>query len=212
MALKLGRIPTITMPNINTDMLVDEVNARIDELNRTLYEIELEHAKQIGVDNNVPEYQNNLDLNDFRITNVGRSREAQDVVTRRELEEIGILGSRSGGLTLSGDVTIDGTLTLLGGGGGGAEVPTSGDVINIINNEIETNVATSNSGDVVDFENSSGGNGSTQGTLSMAVDRDGKAQFIRVTDRGLTVHDPDITTLLKLLLEEIKGLRNELKS
>lgn len=206
MALRLARIPTITEPIDDTMMLVDAFNSRIDEFNRVLQELELEHAKSRGDDGNTPFFNSALSLKGYRINNVGRSKDPQDVVTRRELEEVGILGSRAGGITLTGDLTVDGTITVDGPTGGGSEVTTGSDVDSAIAVALEAEVAASRDGEVFDREDAAGVNGVTAGTVFMGVDGTGKIRPAETHDGQIYVRDPEVVTLLQLLLEEVQKL------
>jgi hypothetical protein len=86
MAIQFGRVPIITEPAMDMQMLVQLVNFRIDEFNRALYEVELEIAKLEGLNDYEPTFHNHMNMQNLRIKNVARSREPQDVVTRSELE------------------------------------------------------------------------------------------------------------------------------
>lgn len=188
MGIQFGRVPTITEPVTNVEMLLQAINFRIDEFNRALHEVELEVSKLEGFDSNIPTFYNDVSLQGlYRIKNVVRSKDPNDVVTRKELQELktDIIEETD----LSDFVTIE-------------------DAEDIVSGAIGTNVATSVSGDVIVVEDAAGTNGTTAGTLSMAYDG-GKAQFLRMINGELVVQDPEIRTLLELILEELRNLRNE---
>lgn len=183
MGIQFGRVPIITEQVPDMMALVQAVNWRIDEFNRALHEVELEVSKIEGYDSNTPQFFNDVSLQGlYRIKNVMRSKDPQDVVTRRELQELGLFDLP--------DVSSFATIS---------------DVENAISGAIDSNVATSSSGDIVDVEDAAGVNGSTDGTLSMAVD-EGKAQFLRMVQGELVVRDTEIRTLLELILEELRSL------
>lgn len=208
MAQRLARIPIITEPIDDLNMAIESINFRIDEINRIFQEVELEQAKTSGNDSNIPKFNNNLNLQNNKITNVGRSSDPQDVVTRKELEEIGILGSRTGQIQISGDLAVDGTVTVLGGGTGSAEVTTNYGVESFISTALDENVATSKSGDIIVEEDAAGINGSTSGTLAMGREGNKKAEFLQLRNGELIIQDPAVRALLEILIEEIRGLKN----
>jgi len=210
MALRLARIPIIT-ENVNDILaLVDSVNSRIDEINRVLQELEVEHSKAEGKDANMPKFFNNLNLQNHKLVNVARSKDPQDVVTRRELEELGLLGNRADGIKLSQSLTVDGSVTVTNsGGGGGAELATNSSVFTTVTNIIGETVATSVSGTVITTEDIAGTNGTTAGTLAMAREGNNKAEFLQLRNGELITSDPELRTLLCILIEEVRALRNE---
>lgn len=208
MAKQLARIPIILEPVQDLQMLIDLVNKRIDEVNRAFLDVELTQAKLEGHDTNNPKFFNDLQLQNHRITGVGRSREPQDVVTRRELEELGILGNRGDGVHITGDLVVDGTITVLGGGDGADEVTTNDDVDDAIDEAIEDNVATSVDGDLWVRENAAGINGSTTGTVAMGVDGTGKVRPVELREGQIPVVDMELRTLIEILIEEVRALRN----
>lgn len=207
---RFARIPIITEFPQDINEVVDLVNARIDELNRVFTELEVAQEQSKGERSFVPKFQNNLDINQFRLKNVARSRDPQDVVTRRELEEIGILGSRAGGILLSGDLTVDGTITMTGGSAGGSEIATSQSVENTVTATVSANVATARDGQLWVREDAAGVDGTTEGTTAMAVDGSGKQRPLEIRNGGLAVDTSELSTLLLLLIEEVRNLRNEL--
>jgi hypothetical protein len=211
MAQRFARIPIITENTTDTVNLIDIVNARIDEINRVFQEVEIEQSKAKGDDTNNPTFNNSLDLQSNQIKNVARSRDPGDVVTRRELEEVGILGNRADGISLKGDLTVDGTITLNGPSGGGAEVPTGDDVADAIDTAIEANMATSNDGNRWDREDAAGIDGSTSGTVAMAVDGQGKTRPIEIRNGNLPVQDLELRTLLSLLNDNMLTLIEEVR-
>ena len=207
MALKLVRIPTITGPVDNVEEVVDNINMVIDEINRALQEIELAQSKLEGTDNHTPTFQSAPNLNNFRVTNVARSRDPQDVVTRRELEEIGILGSRRNGLSLSGDITVDGNVFITGPTEGGSNaVPTITQVSTLITTNIEANVPSTSDGNLWVREDAAGIDGSTQGTVAMGVDGNGKARPIEIRNGELPIQDSEVRYLLACILEQLEKL------
>lgn len=188
MGIQFGRVPTITEPINDVDMLMQAVNFRIDEFNRALHEVELEISKLEGFDSNTPTFYNNVSLqNLYRIQNVVRSKDPNDVVIRKELQELKL------------EILEENEA---------ADFITVEDAENLVSGAIDTNVATSVSGEIIVVEDASGEDGTTAGTLSMAYDN-GKAQFLRMIDGELVVQDPEIRTLLELILEELRNLRNE---
>lgn len=209
MAQRLARIPIITEPVNDIGMVVESINYRIDEINRVLQELELDQAKQKGDDSNVPKLNNNLDLQNFKLLNVARSRNPQDVVTRRELEEIGILGSRSNSIELTGDLTVNGTVTVNGpqGAGGDFTVITQAQVEALISAALGTEVATTRDGSFWSREAASGVDGDS-GTVAMGVDGQGKARPLELRDGELPIQDMEVRTLLALILEQLEKLNN----
>lgn len=207
MSQRYARIPIITEPLLDQVMVVEAINARISEINRVFEQLELEQSKLEGTDNNVPVFRNNINLNNNRVTGAARSKDPQDCVTRRELEEIGILGNRADGINITGDLTVDGSITVTGGSGGSSEIPTSDSIVDLIDDAIGAELATSNDGEVWAREDAAGVNGS-QGTVSMGVDGSGKARPVELRNGELAVQDHEIHTLLHILIEEVRKLRD----
>lgn len=186
MAVQFGRIPIITEQVPDVETLVQLVNFRIDEFNRALHEVELEIAKIEGFDGNTPKFYNPINMQNLRITNVARSKDPQDVVTKRELAELGLLNLNFDDLGFA----------------------TLADVSDSIGEALDTNVATSVDGEVYVREDAAGVNGSSTGTIAMAVDGQGKARPIEIREGQLPVYDGELRELLKILIEEVRLLRH----
>lgn len=208
MAIRLARIPIITEPVGDVQMLVQLVNRQIDSINHSLQDIELELAKLAGFDGRQPTFYNDINMQNLQVTNVRRSKDPQDVVTRRELEELGILGGLDEAMRLTVDVIIEGDLSVLGGGGGGSSVVTTDDLDDVVDGAIEDNVATSVDGDLFVREDAAGVNGTTQGTVAMGVDGQGKVRPVELREGQLPVYDSELRELIKVLIEEVRALRN----
>jgi hypothetical protein len=209
MAIQFGRVPIITEPAMDMQMLVQLVNFRIDEFNRALYEVELEIAKLEGLNDYEPTFHNHMNMQNLRIKNVARSREPQDVVTRRELEEIGLFGNLEDAIRLTVDLIVDGDLIVTGGSGGGSSVVTNDDLEETVDEAIENNVATSVDGDLFVREDAAGINGTTPGTVAMGVDGEGKVRPVELREGQLPVYDSELRELIKILIEEVRLLRDE---
>lgn len=186
MAIVFGRVPVITEPIADLEMLRQLVNFRIDEFNRALHDVELEISKLEGYDNQTPTFHHDMSLQGlYRIKNVMRSKDPQDVVTRRELEELGLfdLADTSG-------------------------LATTEDLQNAISGAIDENVATSVDGTLFVREDAAGVNGSTSGTIAMGVDGQGKVRPIEIREGQLPVYDSELRELIKMLIEEVRLLRD----
>lgn len=185
MAIQFGRVPIITEPVMDMQMMVQLVNFRIDELNRALHEVELEISKIEGLDNNTPTFYHDVNLQGlYRIKNVMRSKDPQDVVTRRELEELGLFN-------------LDDS----------SSFATTEDLESAISGAIDTSVATSVDGQIFVREDAVGVNGTTAGTIAMGVDGQGKARPIEIREGQLPVYDSELRELIKMLIEEVRLLR-----
>lgn len=206
--------PIQPQPDLDTDELVRVLNDRITELNIVF--TELETAEQItrGSGGQTTIYDSDLDISDQRLTNVKRSRDPKDTVTRRELTELGLFPDSTGKIRISREVEfLDRVSSSAPTSNDGGSFPSNDDVINLINAAIGDNVATSRDGQAVTVENAAGDNGVTEGTLAMARDpQTGKARMLKVVGDNLQVDSPQIASLLILLIQEVKELKIELSN
>lgn len=202
-----NRIPPIE--RIPTDMTdaVATINARIDEINQVLAEIALADSSLRGTDSFQPTLFNNIDMQRNRVRNVERSKDPRDVVTRVELEEIGILGNPEG-VSFTGAVNFEITPTSSGAVGGGSNsLGTSGEITDTINDILEGELVVSVSGEIVD-ERELSVNGTTRGTLAMGIDGQNRAAFVRLVNGAQKVVDPCTNALLTLILQELRRLND----
>lgn len=206
-----NRIPPIERIPENIEDVIESVNARIDEINQVLAEIAVADSSLRGQDNFEPAFFNRVNMRRNRITNAERSRDPRDVVTRIELEEIGILGDTAG-VSFTGPVNFEVTPTSSGAASGGSNSLSPTFEINAnINAAVEAASAVARSGEFVD-ERELGVNGTTQGTLLMGVDGQGRAAFGRLFNGAQMVSDPCANALLVLILQELRKLNNATNS
>jgi hypothetical protein len=210
MALRLSRIPTIFETPQDLSNAAQLVNERIEEINRVLAEVEKELTEMKGDDDNEPSFNADIDMNRKRVTNVERSKDPRDVVTRIELLEIGILGSPTGEIRLSRPTVFESGASVEGSGVGANSVATTDSVLDTITTTLGAEVASSVDGEQVSLERATGVNGITSGTLLMGVDGGGKARMLRVTDAGLRFYDPNSTALLTLILDTLQKIEVKL--
>lgn len=211
MARNLARIPLIEEAIDDPVLLVDTINERLGEANRVLLEVEAELNQQKGNDGAVPIFNNEPDLRVHRITNGQRSKDPRDFVIRQELIDLGLLGDASGKIIFGGEVEFASQVTVSGPTGGSGGIVTGGDLAGAISLALGSTVATNNAGDVLENEQDDGTNGGTPGTVAMGRDGDGKARYLTMVGDRLQVDNGSVEELLILLIEEIRGLRDELR-
>lgn len=205
MARNLARIPLVDPDDPRP--LIDKINTSISEINRALTETETEINHQKGNDGATVIFNNVVNMTENRITNVERSRDPADVVTRQELVEIGILGSPTGQVVFNRDV-IFAAGTSVTGPSGGTGIATGAFVEHAIDSALEAEVPSSNEGNVLTTEGADGADGITAGTPIFGRDPDGKARFFTLTRAGLKVDTSTLEQLLLMLIEEIRELKN----
>lgn len=206
MARNLARVPYIEDVPDDFGRVVEGINDRITEINRIFTEAEAEINQQKGNDGATPIFNSEPDLREHRITNGERSKNPRDFVIRQELMDLGLVGDASGRVVFGGEVEFAGG-TVVSGPSGGSGVVSGIDLEAVVDSAIGANVATSRDGDQVVVEEADGTDGSTEGTLGMARDQDGKARHLRMEQGRLTVTAPRLEGLIEVLIEEIRGLR-----
>lgn len=208
---RLTPIDKFELARVGPDGLVDLINDRLNEVNRVLAEIAVAEAKTRGTDGFTPTFITHVDVTNNRITNVAPSKLPNDVVTRQELMDLGLIGNPNGSISFNKPVEFKSGASSTGSSGENSVV-TLDQVSNLINIILGNEVATSVSGSRISTEDAAGANGSTQGTLAMGRSGDGKADFVQLRNGELVVSDPDVRTLLLMLIEEVRGLKNALSN
>lgn len=210
MPLSYARIAPI---QDTTDLaeLVRTLNDRINEVNNVFTELETAEAITRGSGGQRTIYNSDLDIGNNRLTNVSPSRRPQDAVTRKELDAVGLLPDTTGELQIQAPVSFNERVySNAPTSNDGQSFATINDVIGLITLALEGNVAVSRDGDAVTIEDASGANGQTDGTLFMARDgATGKARMLKVINDELVVQSPDVTTLLEILIHEVRKLKIE---
>lgn len=207
MAPKYDRIPEISQVPEDLNELVIFLNTVIRQLNEVFAELNLSDSQFRGNDSFTPTFNNDVDLNRFRLRNISRSQDGGDAVTRRELEEIGILGSAAG-ILFKQPVTFTQNLFSEGPqGGGGSELPNNDDVSDMITSMTAGIVPVAVSGEVIDDQDVFA-NGTTEGTLSMARNGRGRADFLQIRNGQLQTGDVQACALLWLIYQELRSLRD----
>lgn len=184
--------------------LIDEVNARLDEINRVFADLTLAEAKATGQDGFQPEIFNNMDLMQNRVTNLARSKDPGDAVSRVELEELGLF-TNDGQVSFTNPVNFSEGATVSGGAPGSSSLTSVTQVVAATEAATEGLVATNVSGDSVSVRDD-GVNGVTEGTLAMARNGHGRADFLTLQNGQLITTSPDIMTMLSLIYEELRKL------
>jgi len=202
MARNLARIPPIWEDDPRETLEI--WNSIIDEINRVFGEVESEVNQQKG-NGGTPVFHAPPDLNMNRITDVGRSQLPDDVVTRQELIDLGLLGDPSGRIVFNGEVEFAGSVYVTGPPG---DIATGAYVEDSIDQALEENVATSNPGDPLGEEQDDGTNSNTTGTAVLGRDEDGKARFLELTASGLRVDTGNLEALLVILINEIREMKH----
>lgn len=200
-----GRITRIDPATAETDLaaFIEQINERIDALNNVLAEIALAEARTRGEEGLVPGFGASITLNGNRITDVDRSRDPNDVVTRIELEERGIF-TTTGDISFHGPVNFEAGVTTTGPvGGGTGSLITEGAVDDIVNSALEGAFPLAEAGEFL--QEASGGENGDDGTPIMGRDGEGNAAFIGTINKQMLVHSPAIIVLLRLILQELKG-------
>lgn len=186
--------------------LVAGLNRRIEDLNNVFRQLAVADSEMRGNDGFQPTYNNDLNLARHRVGNVERSREPRDVVTRIELEELGLL-TPDGKIAFNRDVVFNSAPVLEGPPGGGNALITEARVLELIAQALEEALAVAVDGDRLSLR-TLGINGVDPGNPVMGRDGTGRAEFIQSFDHQLSVHDSHVTTLLTLILEAVRELIN----
>ena len=201
------RIPEIDQVPEDLNALVIFLNTVIRQLNEVFAELNLSDSQFRGNDDFIPTFNNDVDLNRFRLRNISRSQRGGDAVTRRELEEIGILGSAFG-VTFNTPVTFNQQLFSQGPqSGGGAEIPNNDEVGDMIAEGTAGIIPMAVSGEAVD-DREVFTTGSTEGLLGMARDGRGTAEFLQIRNGHLQTADTQACALLWLIYQELRSLRD----
>jgi hypothetical protein len=160
--------------------LVRTVNERIEEINRVFAELEAVAETPA------------TDVSSF--------------ITLDDLTALGLSFS-DGTVVISAPVVIEDTVTYEGPTTPvGGELASADAVQGLVDSAIGDAVALTTDGEIVTIENASGDDGDTEGTLIMGRElRTGKARFLHMVNGQLVVNDPDIKTLLELILQELKN-------
>lgn len=208
-----SRIPPIQDATDIPEML-RLINDRITEINTVFADLETAEAITRGSGGQRTIYESDIDFSGFRLTNVNQSRMPTDAITRRELDALGLLPDTTGELQITAPVTFNERVTSNAPtSNDGQSFATINDVVSLIEAALEGEVATSRDGQVVTVEDASGANGLTDGTPIMARDgASGKARMLKAINGELVVLSPDVTTLLELLIQEVRELKIELSN
>lgn len=197
------RIPTLAEVD-EIRGLIEQLNIRFDEINRVFAEIGVAEVLTRGTEGMLPQISNILDMQRNRIVDVERSRQPRDVVTRIELEEMGLF-TNDGAISFSDTVNFAEGATVTGGATGSTSITTVTQVIEATITATEGLVPTNVSGDRVDIRDD-GVNGTIEGTLLMARNEHGRADFLRMEAGCLVSQDKNILTMLHLIYEELRRL------
>lgn len=203
---RYARIASIE-PTGDIAELVQSFNARIAELNDIFADLEKAEAITRGSGGQKTLYDSNIDASNFRVTNVATSVDPQDVVTRKELDALGLLPDTTGEMNIKVPVHFTQRVSTEAPTiNDGNSFATISDVLYLI--QQETPVATSRDGQPVTVEDATGIDGITEGTLAMARDaQSGKARMLKVIDDNLQVESPAMAALLEMLIRETQELR-----
>ena len=200
-----NRIPEIGQVPEDLNGLVLFLNDLIRQLNEVLRELGVSDSEFRGNDGFTPSFNNDVDLNEFRLRNISRSQRAGDAVTRRELEEIGILGSAFG-VVFNRPVTFNSNLFAEGPqGGGGGELATNADVTTQIDNALEGLIPVAVEGQFLDAATPFAVG--DDGQPVMARNERGGARFIQMRGEDVLTHDNQVCALLVLILQELRSIR-----
>lgn len=200
-----NRIPPIERVPADMTEAVDFINQRIDEINAVLSEIAVAESVTRGQDGFQPAFSNDIDMGRKRVTNAERSKRPRDVVTRVELEELGLFTSE-GVVVFGGEVVFAGGVSSTGGSGGNTLV-TEYSVEALVDAALEGALPVAVPGEFLD-QRTLGVNGTDQGTPMMGRDERSRADFVHVRNGQMVVNSPAINTLLLLILQELRRLNS----
>lgn len=199
-----NRIPEIVQVPEDTASFVEVVNTTIRQINEVFAELNLSDSEFRGNDGFIPTYNNNVNLQENRLRNIARSQESGDAVTRRELEEIGLLGNPDG-VVFNQSVTFGAGASSIPSAGGGSEIPSIGDVIQLIEDIVAGAIPVAFAGQTVTVQEY-GLLGTTEGTLILGRNGNGKAEFAEIRNGRVQVDATDIVPLLELIYNELEKL------
>lgn len=201
------RIPEISQVPEDINGLVLFLNTVIRQINEVFAELNLLDSRVQGNDNFTPTFNNDVDLNEFRLRNISRSQRGGDAVTRRELEEIGILGSAAG-IQFNRAVTFNSNLFAQGPqGGGSSEIPTNSEVNDMINSATTGLVPVAVEGQRLDSATPFSA-GQDEGQPMMGRNGRGRAEFFQMRNGRVQMQDIDACALLWLIYQELRSLRD----
>lgn len=204
---RYNRIPELDQaPNDLTDLVV-QLNSIVRQVNEVFGELGVSDSQLRGNDGFTPTFNADVDLNRFRLRNISRSQDGGDAVTRRELEEIGILGNPDG-INFNGAVTFNSNIFAAGSqGGGGNELATNEDVETLVTSALEGLVPVAVEGQILD-DATPFALGEDEGQPMMARNERGRARFAQMRGEDILMHDSKVCTLLVLILQELRSLRH----
>ena len=202
---RYGRIPKLSN-SLEGSQLLEALNSIIDEVNIVLNEIGVAESITRGNDGFEPEINTTLNMAGNRIVGVEKSRLPTDVVTRIELEELGLF-TNDGRISFSSDVNFQAGVTATGGSttASSSSLTTVEQVLDAAGTATEGLVATSRPGDIVSRRDD-GVNGTTEGTLAMFVNGNGRADFAQVHEGAILTQDRPVAVMLFLILQELRRI------
>lgn len=200
---RYGRIANLPEGLEQADLL-EALNAMIDEVNVVLNEVGVAESVSRGDDGFMPFHNSTLDMKDNRIINTLRSRQPTDVVTRIELEEIGLF-TNDGQVSFNAEVNFSQGATVSGGGGGSTSITTVQQVLETTGSATEGLVATNTDGDRISIRDDNV-NGNAQGTLAMFRDSNGRAALGQVHEGAQITTDRAVLAMLELIYTELRRL------
>lgn len=205
-----NRIPEITQVPEDLSQFMEAVNTAIRALNEVMQELNTADSQFRGRDGYTPTFEADVDMGDLRLKNIARSKDGGDAVTRRELEEIGILGNAAG-VVFSSPVTFASGASSAPSSGGGDELTTGEDVIDAVNAIVEGALPVTQAGESVSIQGY-GQTGNTQGTLSMGRNGFGRAEFISVREGAILVSSSAQEALLYIIAQHLERIDNGLQN
>lgn len=142
------------VPQVDGDSIEsvrDSINESLSELNTILRTIETRQAQIAGERGFTPKFSNHVNMQGYRVTNAGRSRRPEDLVTRRELQDQGLYQPNPGrALVAKMPIVAQGGVFIPRGAGGGGRsdaVPTAGELTTAVDQlQSQVNIA---AGDIV---------------------------------------------------------------
>lgn len=194
------------MPTTLED-LATMINQRLEDINEVLTNIAVADSQVRGNDGYTPTFNAAVNMSRKNINNVARSREPRDAVTRVELEELGIF-SNDGRISFTGDVEFQKSARTTAPSGGGNAFITEERVREIIDTVISEALSVAFDGTHLSVR-TLGINGRDLGNPVMGRDETGRAEFVGSHNKHLLVHDSSVTTLLTLILHELRRLNGD---
>lgn len=201
---RYSRVPEITQAPRDLPELQARMNTAIRVVNEVLEEIALADSQLRGRDGFTPQFEADVDLGGQRLRNISRSQRGGDAVTRRELEEIGILGNPNG-VVFNRSVTFAAGATSNVSALGGGEIPTTDGILELVNTVVAGAIPVAVAGDSVTTQ-SYGRLGTTQGSLILGRNGSGRAEFAEIRNGHVLIASDQIVGLLTLILEQLERL------